>query len=102
MDNETHWLDNLSLMFSVLVAGWAAWLIRSGLLMQASCTRQSDLVPDPGLRHHGLHSDHAVGNLGLALSSSAVKNWSPGPLTMVIHATISWLGLLSAWFTVCC
>lgn len=31
---------------------------------------------------------------GLFLSSHILKNWSPGPLTMVLHAATSWLALV--------
>ncbi len=96
MDNETHWLDNLSLMFSVLVAGWAAaWLIRSGTFDAGFVARDNltwYLIRAAGITGYILITLSVI--WGLALSSSAVKNWSPGPLTMVIHATISWLGLL--------
>jgi sulfoxide reductase heme-binding subunit YedZ len=96
MDNETHWMDNLSLAFSVLVAGLAAaWLVRSG-------TFDAGFVARDNLTWYLIRASGITGYIlitlsvlwGLALSSSAVKNWSPGPLTMVLHSTISWLGLL--------
>jgi predicted ferric reductase len=31
---------------------------------------------------------------GLFMSSQFVKDWSPGPVSMTIHATLSWLALL--------
>jgi sulfoxide reductase heme-binding subunit YedZ len=96
MENETHWLDNLSLVFSVLVVGMAAaWLVRSG-------TFDAGFVASDNLTWYLIRASGITGYIlitlsviwGLALSSSAVKDWSPGPLTMAIHATISWLGLL--------
>ena len=96
MDNETHWLDNLSLAFSVLVVGLAAaWLVRSGTFDAAFAANDNltwYLIRASGITGYILITLSVM--WGLALSSSAVKNWSPGPLTMVIHATISWLGLL--------
>jgi predicted ferric reductase len=33
---------------------------------------------------------------GLALSSKIVKDWSPGTLSLLLHTTVSWLGVVFA------
>jgi sulfoxide reductase heme-binding subunit YedZ len=96
MENETHWMDSLSLVFSLLVVGLAgAWLVRSGTFenrFAASDNLTWYLIRASGITSYIMLTLSVI--WGLALSSSAVKNWSPGPLTMTLHSSISWLGLL--------
>lgn len=35
---------------------------------------------------------------GLFLSNQLIKDWSPGPVSMSIHSTLSWLGVLLSLF----
>lgn len=35
---------------------------------------------------------------GLFLSNQLIKDWSPGPVSMMIHSTLSWLGVLLTVF----
>ena len=98
MHDDARWMDILSLVFSVIVVGLAvAWLTQSGALTHLSLN-QGNLVwytiRAAGITAYILLTVSVL--WGLALSSSAVKDWSPGPLSMVLHATISWLALLFA------
>lgn len=96
MENESHWMDNVSLVFSVLVIGLAGmWLIHTGTFKTSLKTNSNVawyINRASGITAYIMLTLSVI--WGLALTSSAAKNWSPGPLTMVLHSTISWLGLL--------
>ena len=98
MENESHWMDHVSFVFSLVVAGLAgAWLIRSSTFDASVATSDNlswYLIRASGITAYILLTLSVI--WGLALTSSAVKDWSPGPLSMVIHSTISWLSLLFA------
>lgn len=96
MENESHWMDSTSLVFSLLVIGLAGvWLVHTGTL-ETSLTTSGNatwyLIRSFGITAYIMLTLSVM--WGLALSSAAVKNWSPGPLTMLIHSTISWLSLV--------
>ena len=98
MHDDARWMDILSLVFSVIVVGLAAaWLAQSGALTHLSLNQANlvwYMIRAAGITAYILLTISVL--WGLALSSSAVKDWSPGPLSMVLHATISWLALLFA------
>ncbi len=98
MNNDARWMDILSLIFSVVVVGLAvAWLAQTGALTHLSLNQENlvwYMIRAAGITAYILLTVSVL--WGLALSSSAVKDWSPGPLSMVLHATISWLGLVFA------
>jgi sulfoxide reductase heme-binding subunit YedZ len=97
METESHWMDNVSFVFSLLVAGLAgAWLVHGSF--------ETSVVTSGNLTWYLIRASGITAYImltlsviwGLALTSSAIKDWSPGPVSMVIHATISWLSLLFA------
>lgn len=98
MVKEARWWDRLSLLFSVVVVGVAAWvMLQSGMF-------SSSLAEDSQLTWHLIRSAGILSYVlltvsmlwGLAVSSRAVNDWSPGVLTMLMHGTISWLALVLA------
>jgi len=96
MQNESHWMDSTSLVFSLFVIALAGvWLVHTGTL-ETSLTASNNatwyLIRSFGITAYILLTLSVM--WGLALSSAAVKNWSPGPLTMLLHSTISWLSLV--------
>lgn len=50
------------------------------------------LVRSAGMMAYGLLAASMV--WGLFLSSHLLKDWSPGPLTLLLHATTSWLAVV--------
>jgi methionine sulfoxide reductase heme-binding subunit len=96
MTTSTKWTDALVLFCSMIVIGLSAvWMINSGMLNFA-------LHADQKLSWHLVRSSGIVAYVllltstiwGLLLSSQLVKNWSPGPVSLTLHSTISWLALL--------
>lgn len=93
---STRNADLLVLVASLLVIGLsAAWMIRSDIFNFA-------LLGDEKLSWHLVRSSGIVAYVlllastiwGLLLSSQSVKDWSPGPVSLTLHSTISWLALL--------
>jgi methionine sulfoxide reductase heme-binding subunit len=96
MDNDSRWMDGLSLIFSLVVVVLSAgWLLSHGTFSSLS-PHDSQLawymIRASGITAYILVTLSVI--WGIALGSSAIKNWSPGPLTMLLHATIAWLGLI--------
>lgn len=98
MVKEARWWDRLSLLFSVIVVGVAAVvMLQSGMFT-------SSLATDSQLTWHLIRSAGILSYVlltvsmlwGLAVSSRAVNDWSPGVLTMLMHGTISWLAVVLA------
>ncbi len=96
MTKSMKWTDGLILAFSALLIGLSAWImLRSG-------TFDFALYADQKLSWHLIRSSGIVAYVlllastvwGLFLSSQLVKNWSPGPISMTLHSTISWMALL--------
>jgi sulfoxide reductase heme-binding subunit YedZ len=98
MENDSHWMDTVSFVFSLLVAGLAGvWLVSSGSFETSVVTSGNltwYLIRASGISAYVMFTLSVI--WGLALTSSAIKDWSPGPVSMVIHATISWLSLIFA------
>lgn len=94
--NSTRNTDLLVLAASLIVIGLsAAWMISGGIFSFA-------LENDQKLSWHMVRSSGIVAYVlllastiwGLLLSSQSVKDWSPGPVSLTLHSTISWLALL--------
>lgn len=93
---STRNTDLLVLVASLIVIGLsAAWMINSGIA-------NFSLASDQKLSWHLVRSSGIVAYVlllastiwGLLLSSQSVKEWSPGPVSLTLHSTISWLALL--------
>jgi predicted ferric reductase len=96
MVKEARWWDRLSLLFSVIVVGVAAAvMLQSGMF-------SSSLAADTQITWHLIRSAGILAYVlltvsmlwGLAVSTRAVNDWSPGVLTMLMHSTISWLAVI--------
>jgi sulfoxide reductase heme-binding subunit YedZ len=95
MENESRWIDGLTLVLSVLIMGMAVFfLVHMGTFDKPLFTNNRMtwyLTRAAGTTAYILLTLSVL--WGLALNISAVKTWSPGPLTMVLHATLSWAAL---------
>ncbi len=85
----------LSLFASIAIIGLVAvWTVENGFVTGVLNTGRSmtwQYIRASGITAYILF---AVSTLwGVALSSKAVKDWSPGPLSMLLHASTSWLGV---------
>ena len=98
MTKSTKFLDSLSLLLSLAVIGVAVvWTMQSGLFTRV-------LTDDAKLSWHLVRSTGIsayllmVGSMvwGLLMSTQFVKDWSPGPLSLTVHSTLSWLGVILA------
>ncbi|MBZ0303422.1 MAG: ferric reductase-like transmembrane domain-containing protein [Anaerolineae bacterium] len=96
MTHSTRWADRFMVVFSLVVIGLSAWsLSRSGVF---DYTLHQDeklvwyLIRSSGLVAYVLLLASTI--WGLFLSSQLVKDWSPGPISLTLHGTISWLALL--------
>lgn len=96
MTKSTKWTDIAVMIASLLVIGLSAlWLFSSGTFNFA-------LDQDEKLAWHLVRSSGVVAYVlllastvwGLFISSQFVKDWSPGPVSLTLHSTISWLALL--------
>jgi sulfoxide reductase heme-binding subunit YedZ len=91
-------MDGLSLVLSVVVIALAGlFLVQTGTFNTSLWTNSRMtwyLTRAAGTTAYILLTLSML--WGLALNFNAVKTWSPGPLTMVLHATISWLALVLA------
>lgn len=98
MTRSSRFMDLLSFAFSLSVVLIAAiWLWQSGILT-VSLAQQENIIwyfiRSAGVTAYILLTISVV--WGLALSSRVVKDWSPGALSMLLHSTVSWLGLTFA------
>jgi methionine sulfoxide reductase heme-binding subunit len=96
MEKSTKWKDiGLSIASVVIIGLSIVWMIKSGMFNFA-------LDQDQKLSWHLVRSSGIVAYLlllastvwGLFISSQFVKDWSPGPISLTMHSTISWLALL--------
>ncbi|MCA9905096.1 MAG: ferric reductase-like transmembrane domain-containing protein [Anaerolineae bacterium] len=95
MTKSTKWIDLLVIAFSLAVIGASAWgMLSSGVFDFA-------LYDDAQLTWHLIRSSGIVAYVlmvastvwGLFISSQLVKDWSPGPISITLHSTLSWLAL---------
>lgn len=96
MVKPAKWLDFLALIFSLIILGGAVALtMHSGLFA-------TSLNEDTKLSWHLVRSAGIVSYIlltasmawGLLVSSQLWKDWSPGSLSMMLHATVSWLAVI--------
>jgi len=94
--SSTTKTDFWTLIASLVIVGLSvAWSIGNG-------TVSVELTNQENLTWYLIRSSGIVGyvlllasNLwGLLLSSQAAKDWSPGPVPLTMHSTLSWLALL--------
>jgi methionine sulfoxide reductase heme-binding subunit len=99
MSKSTRIADMISILISLLIVGLAVvWTAQSGLFNRALTADEKlswHLVRSTGISAYLL----MVGSMvwGLLMSSQFVKDWSPGPLSMTVHSTLSWLAVLLAF-----
>jgi predicted ferric reductase len=96
MTKSTKWTDIGALIASLMMISFSAWLlVENGVFSLA-------LNQDEKLSWHLVRSSGMVAYLlllastiwGLFISSQFVKDWSPGPVSVTIHSSLSWLALL--------
>lgn len=94
--NSTARLDILVTLVSLTVIGLSgAWMVRSGSFTIV-------LTEDTRLAWHLIRSSGIVAYVllmgstiwGLFISAQFVRDWSPGPVSITMHSTISWLALI--------
>ncbi len=95
-ERSTKITDLLLLIGSAIVIGMSAvWMVNSGMF-------SIRLAEDSKLSWHLVRSSGVIAYLllmasilwGLFISAQFVKDWSPGPVSMTVHSTISWLALI--------
>src|SRR5260221_11243387 len=92
-----RWVEWLLLLIVVSVGAISlVYTVRSGVLgvsLTGDNTQWSwYLVRSAGMVAYALLAASML--WGLFLSSHVLKNWSPGPLTLVLHAATSWLAVV--------
>lgn len=95
MTKDTNWLDAVSLAFITgTVTLFAYWTVQADLLgglFQRDQAMTWQVIRASGLTAYMLFTASTL--WGLALSSKIVKDWSPGTLSMLLHTSVSWLGV---------
>ncbi len=90
------WIDWLVLLVALLIAAFSvAWTIGSGTFSVSLVDDQLwswHLVRACGLIAYTLLASSTL--WGVFLSSRLIKDWSPGPLSLLLHATTSWLAVV--------
>lgn len=98
MAKPARLMDTLSFIFSLVVILLAAlWLWQSGTFNITLGAEENViwyLIRSAGITSYILLTISVV--WGLAISSRVVKDWSPGVLSMLLHSTVSWLGIALA------
>lgn len=93
---STKWIDIVLMIFSLIVIGISVWwLFRENVF-------NFTLNQDEKLSWHLVRSSGMVAYIlllastvwGLFISTQFVKEWSPGPVSLTLHSTISWIALL--------
>jgi len=97
MVKPAKWLDLLALIFSLVVIGAAAvWTLQNSIFSAAALSTDSKvfwhLTRSAGIGSYVLLLASMV--WGLFISGRYVKDWSPGPLSLALHSTASWLALI--------
>ena len=90
------WIDWLVLLVALLIAALSVvWTVRSGAFNISLADDQLwswHLVRACGLIAYTLLAASTL--WGVFLSSRVIKDWSPGPLSLLLHATTSWLAVI--------
>ncbi|MCA9913756.1 MAG: hypothetical protein KC496_10425, partial [Anaerolineae bacterium] len=92
---STKWLDLIVIGASLLVIGLSAWWLMKTGVFSFSLTQDEKwswhLVRSAGMVSYVLLMASTI--WGLFISSQFVKDWSPGPVSLTLHSTVSWLAL---------
>lgn len=92
MIRATNILDGFTVLMSIAMVGIVTALTMQSELMTLADTNPTwYIIRASGISAYILFSLSML--WGLALSSKIVKDWSPGALSMLVHATTSWLGI---------
>lgn len=91
-----RWLDLTVLIAMIVVAGWSlVTMIQSGTL-SASLTTDEQLSwhisRATGLISYALLAASTI--WGVLLTTRVIKDWAPGTLSMLLHASASWLAVV--------
>ncbi len=90
-----RWVDWLILIIVVGISGaafYAVWQAGAfGLPLTSDPTLSWHLVRAAGLCAYVLLGASTL--WGLILSSRVIKDWSPGPVALLLHTTVSWLAV---------
>src|SRR5579859_4454942 len=93
------WVDNLLLLVILLVsAGALIYDIHTGLFSVSLTNDQQwswHLVRAAGLTAYALVGVSTV--WGLFLASRLIKDWAPGPMSLLLHASTSWMAVVMAF-----
>lgn len=96
MSKSTRIADVFSIVVSILIVlASAIWLWKSGTFNISLATQENAnwyIIRSLGITAYILMTLSVV--WGLVLSGHAAKDWSPGMLSMLLHSTLSWLGLV--------
>lgn len=91
-----HWVDWLLLLIVAgvsVVTVLSAWPSVTAGLSLANDTKLSwHLVRSAGLTAYALLGASTI--WGLFLSSRAIKDWSPGPMSLLFHSSLAWLAVV--------
>jgi predicted ferric reductase len=90
-----HWVDWLMIVIIVAVSGLSLISTLNSGIFSVSLVGNDQwswyLVRSAGMMAYGLLAASMF--WGIFLSSHLLKDWSPGPLTLLLHATTSWLAV---------
>ncbi len=96
MVKSTKWTDGIVMVLSLIVIGLSIWwMAQNGvfnLVLNKDARLTWHLERSAGIVAYILLLASMV--WGLFISGHFVKNWSPGPVSLTMHSTISWLALL--------
>lgn len=97
MVKPAKWTDFLALVFSlVVIGGSGVWMLQNGIFSAVSLSTNANavwyMIRSAGITAYILLVLSMV--WGLFISGQYVKNWSPGPLSLMMHSTVSWLALI--------
>ena len=96
MSTASKLKDWLIILFSMIIIGLSAWwMLRSGgfdLTLPSDSKLAWHLTRSAGIVSYLLLLASTI--WGLFLSNQWIKNWSPGPVSMTLHSTVSWLAVL--------
>src|SRR4051812_42431477 len=92
------WVDGLMIAVILAISGLSLVSTAASGAVNLSLTNDTQwswhLVRSAGMVSYSLLAASML--WGLFLSSKVLKDWSPGPLTMLLHAATSWLAVVFA------
>jgi DMSO/TMAO reductase YedYZ heme-binding membrane subunit len=96
MEKTTKWTDTLVILGSLMIIGLSGWwMFTSGvfnLSLQSDTKITWHLIRASGIIAYLLVMASTI--WGLFLSGQFVKDWSPGPISITLHSTASWLAVV--------